>query len=233
MIPNWQGSTKRSHIDIIKELLNPKGNQIIDIGCGAGHMTRALTQMGATVIGIDPGKRQLDRAREVEPVGSETYLEAIAEDLPFKNQTIDIALFFNSFHHIPEVGFAIAIEEAHRVLKPGGKLYFAEPIADGPQFELSRLINDETEIRALAYQSILTTPEKGFKRLSEITYITENRHKNFASFKINSTSINPARDAIFEKHDSEIRNIFEELSIKDKGEYVFDHPIRGNLFERL
>jgi ubiquinone/menaquinone biosynthesis C-methylase UbiE len=233
MTLDWQGSAKRSHADVIKEFLDPAGAKVIDIGCGAGHITRALTRMGAEVVGIDPGERQLERARSAEPVGGEVYLKGIAEDLPFENQTIDIVLFFNSFHHVPKAGFSAAIEESERVLKPGGKLYFAEPIADGPQFELSRLINDETEIRNLAYISIQKAAEKGFKALSEFTYITENRHKDFESFKTNSTSINPARDAIFEQHDAEIRKIFEGLSIKDKGDYVFNHPIRGNLFQRL
>jgi SAM-dependent methyltransferase len=233
MIPSWQHSTKRTHLSVIQELLDPIGKKIIDIGCGAGHITRALTKIGAVVIGVDPGERQLQRARAEELAGGEIYLEGIAEDLPFDDESIDVSLFFNSFHHVPQQGFSAAIEESHRVLKPGGKLYFAEPIADGPQFELSRLINDETEIRALAYESILTSTDKGFKKNSEIAYITETRYEDFDSFKINSTSINPARDIIFEQHDKKLRKIFEKLSIKNQGFYVFDHPIRGNLYERL
>lgn len=233
MIPDWHGCPKRSHSDVINQLLEPAGCKALDIGCGAGKMTRALTKMGAKVIGIDPGERQLERARAVQAVGDEAYLEGVAEDLPFDDQSIDIILFFNSFHHIPEEGFKTAIEESHRVLKVGGKLYFTEPIADGPQFELSRLINDETTIRALAYDCILSAPEIGFKAVTELIYITENRHNDFASFKTSSTAINPARDAIFEQHDTEIRERFERFSRKKDGQYIFDLPIRGNLFERL
>ena len=233
MTLEWQGSPKRSHADIIKEMLDPRGAKVIDVGCGAGKMTRLLTEMGATVIGIDPGERQLVRARAASVIGNETFIEGVAEDLPFEDQSTDIALFFNSFHHIPEDSFQASILEAHRVLRPGGKLYFAEPIADGPQFELNRLINDETEIRALAYESILSVPDFGFKTVSEFTYIAENRHKDFASFKTSSTSINPARDAIFEKYDIEIRERFERFSDKNGGGYVFSLPIRGNLFERV
>ena len=233
MTPDWQGSSKRSHAEVIEELLEPSGAKIIDIGCGAGKMTRLLTEMGGEVIGIDPGARQLERARAVATVGDETFIEGIAENLPFEDQSIDIAFFFNSFHHVPKEGFEAAIIEAQRVLKPGGKLYFAEPIADGPQFELSRLINDESEIRAFAYDCIRSTPQKGFKEVSELVYITENRHKNFEAFKTNSKSINPTRDAIFAEHDVEIRERFEQFSLKDGDEYVFSLPVRGNLFERL
>ena len=228
----WQNSPKRSHADIIEELLEPNGAKIVDVGCGAGKITRLLTEMGAEVTGIDPGERQLERARAATPLGKEKYIEGVAENLPFEDQSADIVLFFNSFHHIPQNDLAAAIKEAHRVLRPGGRLYFAEPIADGPQFEMSRLINDETEIRAFAYEVIKTVPENGFKAMTEITYITENRHQNFESFKTNSTSINPARDAIFEKHDQEIRERFESFSRKENGQFIFDLPIRGNLFER-
>ncbi len=233
MAVEWRGSPKRSHADVIKQLLSPSGAKIIDIGCGAGKMTRLLTEMGGDVVGIDPGERQLERARAAKIVGSESFIEGIAEDLPFEDQSIDIALFFNSFHHVPKEGFQAAIIESYRVLRSGGKLYFAEPIADGPQFELSRLINDESEIRTLAYDCIQSAPQMGFKEISELTYITENRHKDFDAFKTNSTSINPARDAIFEEHDVKIRERFEQFSEKDGDEYVFTLPIRGNLFERL
>jgi ubiquinone/menaquinone biosynthesis C-methylase UbiE len=233
MASSWHTSSRQSHLNIIQELLDPVGKKIIDIGCGAGQITRALTKIGAEVTGIDPGKRQLERARAEEPVGDETYLEGVAENLPFDSKSIDIALFFNSFHHVRQEGFSLAIEESHRVLKPGGKLYFAEPIANGPQFELSRLINDETEIRSLAYESILTSANKGFTAISEITYITENKHKDFDTFKINSMSINPARDVIFQKYGQEIKEVFERIGIKNQGFYVFDNPVRGNLYERI
>ena len=232
IIPRWQDSPKRPHTDVIEELLSPANMRIIDVGCGAGQMTRALTTMGGEVIGIDPGKRQLERATAAQPAGSEMYIRGIAEALPFDNQSIDIILFFNSFHHVPHNNFSNAINESNRVLRPGGKLFFSEPIADGPQFELSKLINDETEIRALAYQSILSASKNGFRAISELIYITESRHENFESFKSNSTSINPARDVIFEKHNTEIRDRFKTFSTKDQGYFIFNHPIRSNLFER-
>jgi len=230
---NWRKSPKRTHIEVIEEILDPKGAKILDVGCGLGQITRALTKLGADVIGIDPNQNQLKRARAAEAVRNEIYLEGTAQDLPFDNQSVDIILFFNSFHHIPRYAFAAAIEESHRVLRPKGKLYFAEPIADGPQFELGRLINDETEIRAHAYKNILTVPEKGFKAIMELIYVTESRHENYESYKTNSISIDPARAAIFTKNNLEIRKKFEKFSKNKGGFYTFKNPIRGNLFTRL
>ena len=101
MISNWKDSPKRSHTDVLKDLLEPANTKIIDAGCGAGNITRALTAMGAKVIGLDPGTRQLERARAQQPEGREVYIEGTAEDLPIENQSQDIILFFNSFHHVP------------------------------------------------------------------------------------------------------------------------------------
>ena len=143
------------------------------------------------------------------------------------------ALFCNSFHHVPRANFDIAIEEARRVLRPGGKLYFSEPIADGPQFELSRLINDETEVRAFAYEKIINISQTGFHAISEVIYVTENKYKNFDAFRANSTSINPARDVIFKNNLDAIKTAFEENAIQADSHYVFRNPVRANLFERL
>jgi ubiquinone/menaquinone biosynthesis C-methylase UbiE len=233
MLPIWQNSSKRSHIDVIINLLSPEGLKIIDIGCGAGKITRELTEMGAYVTGVDPGERQIKLARSAKLVGNERFLEGAAEKLPLDDESMDIALFCNSFHHVPRDNFDIAIEEARRVLKPGGKLYFSEPIADGPQFELSRLINDETEVRALAYEKIINIPQTGFQAISEVIYITENKYKNFDAFRANSTSINPAREVIFKNNLDAIKTAFEENAIQADSHYVFNNPVRANLFERL
>ena len=99
MLPNWRDKPKRTNLDVLAETLDPSNADIIDVGCGTGHITRALTNMGAHVIGIDPGKLQLERARAEETVGNEVYIEGVAEDLPFDDQSKDIILFFNSFHH--------------------------------------------------------------------------------------------------------------------------------------
>ena len=66
MLSIWQNSSKRSHIDVITDLLSPEGLKIIDIGCGAGKITRELSEMGAYVTGVDPGERQIKLARSAK-----------------------------------------------------------------------------------------------------------------------------------------------------------------------
>ena len=228
----WENSPRKAHIDIIKEALSLKDAKILDVGCGIGNITRALTKMGAKVIGLDPSPIQLKRARDEPIVGNEIYIEGNAENLPSKDRSMDMILFINSFHNVPRQYFPEAVSEAHRALKPGGKLFIAEPIPDGPQFEVSRLINDETEIRTAAYEFIRSIPKRGFTEGTESIYLTENRHANFESFKEHSISINARRLEVFNKYEIEIRKTFETFSTKKNGVFTFENPIRTNIFIR-
>ena len=53
---------EREHADVLADHLALNGKAILDVGCGAGRITRIMAQLGADVIGIDPGDRQLARA---------------------------------------------------------------------------------------------------------------------------------------------------------------------------
>ena len=71
-------------------------SSVLDVGCGAGRLTRIMTEMGATVTGIEPGERQLERARAHPVIGTESYIEGTAERLPVEDNCATIIIFFNS-----------------------------------------------------------------------------------------------------------------------------------------
>jgi len=105
----------------------------------------------ASVVGVDPLGVALERARAQDPAGR--YLEARAEALPFDDGSFDIAVLFNSLHHVAAARMDEALAEAFRVLRPDGVLYVQEPLAEGAFFELMRPVDDETEVRAAAQGS--------------------------------------------------------------------------------
>ena len=123
----------RRNIDVVEEHLNLDGARVLDIGSGDGGLARALTTRGAHVTGLECGAAQLEKARSHEAVGGETYVEGFGQDIPFADGSFDISIFFNSLHHVPGDVMAAALDEATRVLRPGGTLYIAEPVAMGPQ----------------------------------------------------------------------------------------------------
>ena len=215
--------------EVLEGLLGPQGKKIVDIGCGGGRIARILASQGADVVGVDPGDKQLENAHSVEAVNGETYLKGVAEDLPFEDGSVDTVLFFNSLHHVPPEHMITALQEASRVLKLAGCLCVIEPLAEGPQFELSLLISDETDIRNLAYQALLNTGKIGFLQVGEFTYMAATNRSNFEAFKANSIAINPARESKFEKYDKELRAKFEEVGEKTETGYRFLQPMRVNM----
>ena len=138
---------RRKHREVIEELLALDGARVADIGCGDGALTRLMTRLGARVTGVEPSADQLARARAAEPAGNEDYLQGVAEDLPLPDASLDVAVFFNSLHHVPVAHQAQALQEAARALEPGGRLCVIEPLAEGPHFQANRGIEDETEVR--------------------------------------------------------------------------------------
>jgi len=146
------------HTQVLRDRLPLEGARIADIGCGDGGLVRAMARGGAWVVGIDPGPQQLARARAAEAAGApenrEAYVCALGEALPLPGACLDALVYFNALHHVPIAVQQAALAEAARVLRPGGLLYVQEPLAEGDYFELMRPIEDETEVRARAYEAL-------------------------------------------------------------------------------
>jgi ubiquinone/menaquinone biosynthesis C-methylase UbiE len=106
----------------------------IDVGCGEGHNTRLIAQRGARLVGIDIADvfvRYAEESERDQPLGIE-YCVASAVELPFQNGSFDFAMAVMSLMDIPETHRAL--EEAFRVLRPGGFLQFSitHPCFDTP-----------------------------------------------------------------------------------------------------
>jgi ubiquinone/menaquinone biosynthesis C-methylase UbiE len=174
----------------------------------------------------------LERARAKEPAGDEAYEEGVGEDLNFEDDSFDIVIFFNSLHHVPIPNIPKALDEAARVLRPGGKVYIAEPLAEGPNFEFQKTINDETEVRARAYDAIKDAAAHGFKETAETFYTRDMVQQSFEQWRDNSSAINPARREIIDAHEAELRDSFARIgTARDDGVH-FAQVIRVNVLER-
>ena len=101
-----------------------EGMRAIELGCGTGYVSAWMTRRGATVTAIDNSERQLDTARRLAAQYQVEidFLHGSAEAVPCATGTFDFA--------VSEYGAAIWCEphawipEAHRLLRPGGKLVF-------------------------------------------------------------------------------------------------------------
>jgi SAM-dependent methyltransferase len=95
-------------------------SRILDVGAGEGQVARMLAAEGATVVGIDPIRAQIELA--VARGDGPRYLRAPAERLPFASASFDAAVACLVFEHIDDLDAALA--EVARVLVPGGRFLF-------------------------------------------------------------------------------------------------------------
>lgn len=99
-----------------------KGKKVLDVGCGNGYVLSRYAREGAEVYGIDITETAVRLSRmRFELFGlSGNFRVANAEQLPFKDNSFDCVCSMGVLHHTPDT--QKALEEVHRVLKPGGKV---------------------------------------------------------------------------------------------------------------
>lgn len=115
------------------ELVPEPGERTIEIGCGEGRVARDLKERGHSVVGIDSAPTLLAAAQALDPAGD--YVLTDAADLPFEDESFDLAVAYNSLMDIDDMGSAV--HEAWRVLKPGSRfcICVTHPINDAGEFE--------------------------------------------------------------------------------------------------
>jgi SAM-dependent methyltransferase len=96
------------------------GTHVLDVATGAGYIAGAAAQRGADAIGIDFSGAQVRMARDRYPTVQ--FEQADAEALPFDPQSFDAVVNGFGMCHLPNP--EVALREAFRVLKSGGRVAF-------------------------------------------------------------------------------------------------------------
>jgi SAM-dependent methyltransferase len=102
------------------------GRDVLEIGCGAAQCARWLTSRGARAVGLDLSEGQLSHAKRLDgttgiPV---PVVLGTATNLPFSADTFDVAFSsFGALQFVLDAGRAV--DEAARVLRPGGTFAFS------------------------------------------------------------------------------------------------------------
>jgi len=120
----------------------PVGSHVLDLGSGGGFdCFVAAGLVGATgkVIGVDMTPEMLDRAsREAAALGLRNveFRAGILERLPIDDQWADVVISNGVLNLVADK--VLALEEAYRVLRPGGVLQFADIAVGGKVPEAAR-----------------------------------------------------------------------------------------------
>lgn len=124
-----------------------ESDRLLDIACGSGGPTLRIAKIaGCEVTGIDLHEDAIANATsyaEQQGLAERASFQVAdgAHALDFDSARFDVLMCIDAINHLPDR--ARVLEEWHRVLKPGGRLLFTDPIVvTGP------LTNDEITIRA-------------------------------------------------------------------------------------
>ncbi|NQV40933.1 MAG: class I SAM-dependent methyltransferase [Candidatus Marinimicrobia bacterium] len=132
------GKADRLRAEIANKAPYKPGDTVLDVGCGTGDQALIAKQtVGASghVVGIDASPKMiqvaLDKAAQMNLDIS--FQVDLIEQIPFGDEYFDVVMNSLVMHHLPDELKIRAIDEIHRVLKPGGKVYFVdmESLAEG------------------------------------------------------------------------------------------------------
>jgi ubiquinone/menaquinone biosynthesis C-methylase UbiE/DNA-binding HxlR family transcriptional regulator len=115
------GRSWKALSELLMRLLPPL--VIADLGAGEGTLALMLAQRAKKVIAVDSSSKMVEYGAGLAERGGITNLEyrqGDMEDLPIASGEVDLVLMHQVLHHALHP--AQALEEAHRILKPGGRL---------------------------------------------------------------------------------------------------------------
>lgn len=98
--------------------------KIIDLGCGTGLLTRALTVPGREVIGIDPSATMLNFARRQPGADAVTWIDGDASAIAATGDVDLVLSSGNTIMHIPGDDFSPALKSCAGALRSGGAITF-------------------------------------------------------------------------------------------------------------
>jgi len=102
-------------------------NSILDIGCAFGWDLDALSDRADRLVGVDLDEEALAQAHAQYP--HLTFLSCSATELPFEDDAFDVVILSEVIEHVGEANKQPVVDEAYRVLKPGGRFIFTAPFA--------------------------------------------------------------------------------------------------------
>jgi SAM-dependent methyltransferase len=137
------------------------GRTVLDLGCGSGENSLLLARRGAEVIGVDISESLLALARQRLAANgcaaaAVHFVPASAHRLPIPDASVDVVLGVAILHHLD---LDATSREVFRVLRPGGRAIFEEPVRDSQLVGAVRKLMPYRAPDVSPFERPLTTPE--------------------------------------------------------------------------
>ena len=133
----------------------PGCRRALDVGCGEGHLARALADRVPAVVGLDRDPPTLDRARRAGGPGGLSYVLGDLLDAPFPPGSFDLVASIATLHH-GDTG--AGLRRLRDLLRPGGRLVVvglarSRSLADVP-YDLAGLAVSRIYRRTRAHEPV-------------------------------------------------------------------------------
>tara|TARA_B100002052_G_scaffold271400_1_gene272279 strand:- start:85 stop:849 length:765 start_codon:yes stop_codon:yes gene_type:complete len=215
-------------LDVFFKLIDWEGLKILDVGCGNGDLSIALSQKGADVFGLENDSIQAKK-NSVHDITNVRFLHGSAHEIPFESEYFDSVIFSKSLHHVPITLMDSSILETIRVLKKNGFLFVLEPDIHGTFYDLIKPFHDETRVRLKAIETLDNVANKNFKNLDEFYFTSKYIFKDFDTFlkkMSGSTFNNISEESIDNPHVNKIfNNGFHD------GQYYFENRMLVRIYK--
>lgn len=127
--------------------------RVLDLGCGAGHVSLAVAARAGEVVAYDlsPGMLEMvTRAAAERGIGNIVTRQGVVEELPFPDGSFDCVVSRYSAHHWRD--FEKGLREAARVLRPAGMAGFVDVVSPGSPLldtylQAVELLRDPSHVR--------------------------------------------------------------------------------------
>lgn len=113
-------------LQYIDQNANLSGKTAVDVGCGGGLLSEAMSKAGAKVSGIDMGKGPIEIAKLhlLESNLDINYQQITAEEFAEQNtEAFDVVTCMEMLEHVPDP--ESIIQSCARMIKPGGDVFFS------------------------------------------------------------------------------------------------------------
>lgn len=147
------------------------GTQVVaDVGCGNGLDLHRLVPEGRCrhAIGLDLSSGMLRTLEPLRGSGRLTLIQADAQRLPLRDDSVDVGLAMHMLYHVPDI--RAAIRELRRVIRPGG-IALASTNSSGTMAEVHGLL--DATVSELLGRPVHAMPELGFTTESGAALLEE------------------------------------------------------------
>ncbi|MAZ66607.1 MAG: methyltransferase type 11 [Kangiellaceae bacterium] len=147
-----------------------------ELCCGTGEAITLFQGKFDLAIGIDISINMLETAKSNLERNTHAFMQGDATELPIRSNTVDSVVMLGGIHHVPDRKRLFS--EIHRILKPGGRFYYREPVSDfivwrlirAVIYRLSPMLEHDSERPLLFKETVPVLEEVGLKSRVWKTY---------------------------------------------------------------